>query len=239
MANVYQAFDTIHGVSVALKIPHPKMMDDYFLADFRKEVKLSARLDHPNILPIQNADFVGDYFVIAMPLGEETLAERLTRRISSPKALHFTHQLLAGAAHAHSHRILHCDIKPDNFILFPDNRIRLSDFGFARVFRGRMEASGSGTVGYVAPEQAMGRPVMSSDVFSLGLVIYRTFAGCLPSWPYDWPGPGYRRLRQKLHPDMIALIRRAIEVKPARRYADARRMLTAFERIRRHALRPA
>jgi serine/threonine-protein kinase len=238
MASVYQAYDTIHGVSVALKIPNPKLMDDYFLADFRKEVRLLAGLDHPNILAIQNADFVDDYFVIAMPLGTETLADRLTRRISSAKALNFGHQLLAGAAHAHSRRILHCDIKPDNFILFPGNRVRLSDFGFARVFRGRMQASGSGTVGYVAPEQAMGRPVLASDVFSLGLVFYRLFAGTLPDWPYDWPGPGYRRLRQKLHPDMIALIRRAIEVKPARRYADAGKMLKAFERVQRHALLP-
>ncbi len=237
LASVYQAYDTIHGVSVALKIPHQKLMDDYFLADFRKEVRLLARLDHPNILAIQNADFIGDYFVIAMPLGEENLAERLTRRISSAKALDFSHQLLSGAAHAHRHRILHCDIKPDNFILFPDNRVRLSDFGFARVFRGRMQASGSGTVGYVAPEQAMGRPVLASDVFSLGLVLYRLFAGTLPSWPYDWPGPGYRRLKQKLHPDMIALIRRAIEVRPVRRYPDARKMLNAFERIQRHAIR--
>ncbi|NGP52612.1 serine/threonine-protein kinase [Thioalkalivibrio sp. XN8] len=238
LAAVYQAYDTIHGLRVALKIPHRRMMDDYFLADFRKEVRLLAKLDHPNILPIQNACFIDGYFVISMPLGLETLGTRLQKRISTARALDFTRQILAGVAHAHEHRIIHCDIKPDNFIIFPDNQLRLADFGFSKLARGRvLEASGSGTVGYVAPEQAMGRPVLASDVFSVGLVLYRMFAGTLPRWPYDWPPPGAARLRQKLHPDMVALIRRAIEVKPSRRFRDGMRLLAAFERIRQPAAR--
>jgi len=237
LAAVYQAYDTIHGLRVALKIPHRQMMDDYFLADFRKEVRVLAKMDHPNILPMQNACFIDGYFVISMPLGLEALGERLTRRIATAKAMDFAHQILAGVAHAHGHRIIHCDIKPDNFILFPGDVLRLTDFGFAKLARKRIQASGSGTVGYVAPEQAMGRPVLASDVFSIGLVLYRMFAGRLPGWPYDWPPPGVARLRQKLHPDMVAMIRRAIEVKPSRRYPDAIRMLKAFERIRSHAVR--
>ena len=235
LATVYQAFDTIHGLRVALKIPHRRMMDDYFLADFRKEARILAKLDHPNILSIQNACFIDGYFVISMPLGEETLGDRLQRRISTAKALDFTHQILSAVAHAHEDGIIHCDIKPDNFILFPDNVLRLTDFGFSKLARGRIDASGSGTVGYVAPEQAMGRPVLGSDVFSVGLVLYRMFAGTLPRWPYDWPAAGAPRLRQKLHPDMIALLRRAIEVKPTRRYRSGTQMLAAFERIRKPA----
>jgi eukaryotic-like serine/threonine-protein kinase len=235
LAAVYQAFDTIHGLRVALKIPHRKLMDDYFLADFRKEARLLAKLDHPNILSIQNACFIDDYFVISMPLGIDTLGARLQRRISTAKALDFTHQILLAVAHAHEERIIHCDIKPDNFILFPDDLLRLTDFGFSKLARRRIEASGSGTVGYVAPEQAMGRPLLASDVFSVGLVLYRMFAGTLPHWPYDWPPPGAARLRQKLHPDMVALVRRAIEVKPGRRFRDGVEMLSAFERIRHPA----
>ena len=237
LAAVYQAFDTIHGLRVALKIPHRRMMDDYFLADFRKEVRMLAKLDHPNILPIQNACFIDGYFVISMPLGIDTLGARLQRRISTTKALDFTHQILSAVAHAHEERIIHCDIKPDNFILFPDNVLRLADFGFSKLAKRRIEASGSGTVGYVAPEQAMGRPVLASDVFSVGLVLYRMFAGILPRWPYDWPPPGAARLRQKLHPEMVDLIRRAIAVKPTRRYRDGIRMLDAFEHIRQPAAR--
>jgi serine/threonine-protein kinase len=233
LAAVYRAYDTIHGLRVALKIPHRRMMDDYFLSDFRREVKLCSRLNHANILPIQNADFIGSYFVIAMPLGEEALVDRLSRRISTAKALSYTEQILAGVAHAHERRIIHCDIKPDNFILFPDDRLRLADFGFAKLGRARLDASGSGTIGYIAPEQAVGRPMFQSDVFSLGLVLFRMFSGKLPRWPYDWPPEGHRRLAQKLSPAMVRLIRRAIEVDPRGRFADAVEMQDAFERIRR------
>lgn len=235
LAAVYRAYDSVHGLRVALKIPHRRIMDDYFLADFRKEVRLTAKLDHPNILSIQNADFIGGYFVISMPLGEETLGDRLTRRLGTAKALDFTEQILSAVAHAHSLRIIHCDIKPENFILFGPDYLRLTDFGFAKLARGRMEASGSGTVGYVAPEQAMGRPMLQSDVFSLGLVLYRMFSGTLPKWPYEWPPDGHQRLRQKLHPAMVDLIRRAIEVRPARRFRDAIQMYNAYRRVRRTA----
>lgn len=237
LAAVYRAYDSIHGLRVALKIPHRRIMDDYFLADFRKEVRLTAKLDHPNILSIQNADFNSGYFVISMPLGDETLGDRLTRRIATSKALAFTEQILSAVAHAHSLRIIHCDIKPENFILFGPDYLRLTDFGFAKLARGRIDASGSGTVGYIAPEQAMGRPMLQSDVFSLGLVLYRMFSGTLPRWPYEWPAAGNQRLRQKLHPDMVDLIRRAIDVRPARRFRDAIHMYNVFSRIRQPAVR--
>lgn len=238
LAAVYRAYDTVHGIKVALKIPHRRIMDEYFLGDFRKEARLSAKLEHPNILPVLNADFVDGYFVISMPLGDETLGDRLSRRISTAKALDFTTQILDAVAHAHSKRIIHCDIKPENFILFGSDRLRLTDFGFAKLARGRLEASGSGTIGYVAPEQAMGRPMLSSDVFSVGLVLYRMFAGALPKWPFEWPPANHQRLRQKLRPDMVALIRRAIEVRPARRFRDAIHMRNAFQRIKHRALQP-
>lgn len=237
LAAVYQAFDTIHGMRVALKIPHRRFMDEYFLQDFRKEARLASKLEHPCILPIQNADFISGYFVISMPLGEETLGDRLGRRISTIKALAYTDQILAAVAHAHAQSVIHCDIKPDNFILFDGDRLRLTDFGFAKLGRGRIDASGSGTVGYVAPEQAMGRPMFQSDVFSTGLVLFRMFSGRLPRWPYDWPPPGTPRLRQKLSPAMTRLIRRAIEIDPEDRFHDGEQMLSAFRRIRQPAAR--
>lgn len=229
---VYQAYDTIHGCRVALKIPHPEMMDDYFLADFRREVRLATRMEHPNVLPILNASFIEEHFVIAMPLGLESLADRLCRRISTEKALDYTAQMLAALAHAHGRRIIHCDVKPDNFILFPDNRLRLTDFGFSKIALRTVKASGSGTVGYLAPEQALGRPMFQSDVFSLGLVIYRMFSGTLPEWPYAWPPAGHARLRQRLRPPMIAWLRRALELRPQARFRDAVQMDNAFRRLR-------
>jgi len=234
---VYRAYDTIEGCYVALKLPHGQMVSDDVLEGFRAEVRLTARLDHPNVLPIKDASIIDGHFVIAVPLGESTLADRLRRRLSTQTALDYARQILAGLAHAHEHRILHCDIKPENLILFPDHRLRLSDFGIARLAIRTLQGSGSGTLGYMAPEQAMGKPTLRSDVFSVGIVIYRMLSGALPEWPYEWPPPGYERLRRRVHCDLVDLLERAISVEPARRFADAGAMLARFEKIQHRAVR--
>ncbi|MBN2218396.1 MAG: protein kinase, partial [Pirellulales bacterium] len=235
-ADVYAATDTIEGVSVALKIPQARLMTKEFLEDFRKEVRVMARLDHPHILPLKDASFIGSHFVIAFPLGQRTLADRMRYRLSLPLILDYADQMVGAVAHAHANRVIHCDIKPENFILFPGNHLRLTDFGIAKVARRTIQASGSGTVGYVAPEQAMGRPSFCSDVFSLGLVLYQMLSGQLPEWPYAWPPPGFARLRGRVHPDLINVVRRALEVDPRRRFHDAARMHAALKRVKPRAL---
>lgn len=231
LAAVYRARDTIQDHPVALKIPHLNAMDDFFLEDFKREARLAPRLEHPNILSIRDASFIDKYFVIAMPLGQETLTERMGRRLSTETALSFVEQMLAAVAHAHRARVIHCDIKPDNFIIFPENRIRLTDFGFSKVAQRTVKASGSGTVGYIAPEQAVGRPMFQSDVFSLGLVIYELLTGHLPEWPYDWPPPQIQRLKRKLKPALVEWLRRAIAVRPESRYKNADVMYREFKRL--------
>ncbi len=232
-AVVYQATDTIEGSRVALKIPYDHLITDSVLEDFRREVRLAAQLDHPNILPLKNADFIEGRFVITYPLGDRTLADRLQSRLSLNLALDFAEQMLAGAAYAHEHRIIHCDIKPENMILFSDNRLMLTDFGIAKVALRTIRASGSGTLGYCAPEQAMGQPSFRSDVFALGLIQYRMLTGHLPEWPFRWPPPGYGRLKTRVPADLVELLRRSIEINPRQRFADAGAMLgacVAFDR---------
>jgi serine/threonine-protein kinase len=237
-ARVYAATDTIEGIPVALKIPFAELIDEEVLDVFRQEVRLSARLDHPNILPVKNADFVEGQFVIVTRLGVETLESRLTRRISVLKALHLIEQMIAAVACAHEHNIVHCDIKPENLILFENDVVRLTDFGIAKVSRLTIEGSGTGTVGHMAPEQAMGRPNKRSDVFSLGLIMYRMLSGEWPEYPFDWPPPGARNLRRKrVHPAMIKLIRRAISPRPRDRFVDAVQMEEAYENVYPVALR--
>ena len=236
-ASVYQAMDTIEGIRVALKVPHPRLLTEEMLADFRSEVRLMAQLEHANILPLKDASFIDSHFVIVVPLGERSLADRLANRISVRVALHFVEQMLSAVAYAHSKRVMHCDIKPENFILFAGNKLRLADFGIAKVAHRTVQASGSGTVGYVAPEQAMGRPSFHSDVFSLGLVMYRMFSGRLPEWPYDWPPPGLDRFRRTVHPGLAQMIRKAIEVDPRKRFRDAEQMQAVFRRILPQALK--
>ncbi len=230
-AAVYRAFDTIEGRSVALKVPHGEWIDDETLDLFRREVRLTAVLDHPNILPLKNAQFIDDHFVIATPLGTETLAERLKRRITTQKVLDYIRQLLDAVACAHRHRVIHCDIKPDNVIVFPGDRIRLADFGIARVAQRTVMASGSGTVGYLAPEQALGRPSVRSDVFSIGLLCYRMLTGSVPEWPFDWPPEGIERLDAKAHPAFVRFLRKSMRVRQQQRYANAIEMREAFGRL--------
>lgn len=230
-AVVYRARDTIEGRDVALKLPTTRV-DDHTQKKLLREVHLAARLEHPNILPIRNADVIGDQLLIAYPLGRESLTRRLQRRLSSERAIAIAEQVLGAVAYAHDRRVIHCDINPSNVILGEDERVMLSDFGLARVAATtQVLGSGSGTVGYVAPEQAMGHPSFRSDVFSLGLLVYRIFSGSLPRWPYEWPPPDVERARKKLTPDAMTWLRRAFEVDHRRRYKDAPQMLRAYESL--------
>ncbi len=236
-ASVYRAYDTIEGIRVALKVPHAQSMSGEFLADVRNEVRLTARMDHPNILPIKTASVIGKRLVIAYALGEQTLADRLTRRMSDRTAISLAEQIIDALAYAHHKRIIHCDVKPENFILFPGNWLRLVDFGISKFAVKTVQASGSGTVGYMAPEQAMGKPSFRSDVFSAGVVLYRMFSGRLPEWPFEWPLPGADRLKKKYHPDFLKFLRRALDLKPAKRFRDAEQMCDAFQRLKPRILR--
>ena len=240
-AYVYQALDTIEGVRVALKMPHQYNVTASMLDTFQREARLVAKLDHPNILPLKDASFIDGRFVITSRLGEKSLADRLRNRVSFETAILLIDQMIDAVAYAHRNKIIHCDIKPENMILLPDGRLQLMDFGIAKVAQRTivktMIASGSGTVGYMAPEQAMGRPSARSDVFALGLLIYRILTGHLPEWPFDWPPKGYVNLRRKAHPDLIAVIRRTMELKPARRYRDANDLLRAFRAVKTRSLR--
>jgi len=233
LADVYQAYDTIQKIRVALKIP--KADENTGHEEFLHEVRVATKLQHPNILSVLNACYIDDKFVIAMELGEESLADRIERRTSTARKLDLAGQGLAALAHAHEHKIIHCDIKPENFILFPGNRLKLADFGFAKISLRTLKASGSGTIDYIAPEQAMGRPKFQSDVFSMGLVLYRLFSGVLPGWPFEWPMAGHDKLQARVRPELIEILKKAIQLDPAKRYRTAVQMFADFERVDSHA----
>lgn len=236
-ADVFVATDTVEGVRVALKVPRPSLVNKDTLDLFKKEARVHAELDHPNILPMKNAELVDGHFVIAYRLGEQSLADRMRRRIATATCLEFTEQMIAALEYAHEHRVIHCDLKPENFILFAGNQLRLADFGIARVALRTIKGSGSGTLGYMSPEQAMGRASFRADVFSLGLILYELFTGHLPQWPFDWPPPAFDKLKQKVHPDFIAMLRRCLEIAPSKRFADAEQVARVFRKLKPKARR--
>ena len=231
-STVFAAYDTIEGVRVALKVPHGTLVNDELMEMFRKEVRIVAKLEHPNVLQLKDASLIDNHLVVVSMLGNQTLNDRLKKRLSVAKAFEFSRQMIAAVAYAHEKGLIHCDIKPENFILFDDDRLRLGDFGIAKVSWKTIQGSGTGTVGHIAPEQAMGKPSARSDVFSLGLIMYRMLTGSWPEFPFDWPFPNAKQLKRKLvHPEMVALIRRALAVKPRDRFADATIMQRQFERL--------
>lgn len=236
-ATVYQALDTIEGIRVAIKAPHPGYVTKQILSDFRREVRLVARLDHPHILSLKDASFIDDQFVIVYPLAEKTLADRLRSRMSIKTILSLTEQMLEAAAYAHSQKIIHCDIKPENMLLFPDQILKLTDFGIAKIAQKSVQGAGTGTLGYMAPEQAMGKPSLRSDVFSLGLISYRMLSGQWPEWPYEWPAPGISRVRRRVTTDFIDFLRRAIDPAPKGRFRDAMHMLNVFRKVKSGVIR--
>ena len=225
---VYKAYDTVEGVHVALKVPFDEYAKGSWADAFAKEIKLTARLDHENILRIKNADVLDGRLVVAYPLGTETLGDRMTRRIATRTKVHFARQILEALAYAHARRVMHCDVKPDNLIVFPGNHLCLTDFGISRVAARTMKASGSGTLGFMAPEQAMGRPSFRSDVFAAGLVLCRLFTGKLPEWPFEWPPAGVERLEATMPPEMLSFLRRALQLNSRKRFATAIQMRDRF-----------
>lgn len=230
-ADVYEALDTIEGIRVALKVPLPKMLGPDRIADFKREVRLTAGLNHPHILSIKNADVIEGLFTIAYALGECSLGDRMQWRMTTRTAIRFIGQMVDALAYAHRHHIIHCDIKPENIILFPGGNACLTDFGIAKIAMRTRDASNSGTLGYLAPEQAMGRPSKSSDVFSLALVIWQMLTHELPRWPFEWPPPGHQALRRRLPPEGIDILWRALDIDSNRRFRDASQMLRAYQKM--------
>ena len=235
-ANVYRAYDTVEGIRVAIKIPHSEAIDAATLAGFRREVRTVAQLDHPSILPIKTAGMIDGKFCIVTPLGIETLSDRMTRRMARTTVLSYTEQLLEALACAHKRKIAHLDVKPENLILFPDMRLRLADFGLSRVLTRSVMGSGSGTVGYLSPEQALGRPSLRSDVFSAGLILWRMMSGKVPEWPFVWPFPGTAAAEKKYDPALIRLVRRSLAVDEGKRFPSAVQMLASYRKLGRRLL---
>lgn len=226
-ARVYAAFDTIEQRHVALKIPHTP--DQETLDDALREVRVMGKLGHPHILALRSADFIDGHLVLTFPLGGESLDERLKRRVGRRRAVQYARQLLEGLAHAHDRKVVHRDIKPDNILVFSDG-LRISDFGAARASCRTRYGTSVGTIGYMAPEQGLGRSSPRADVFSMGLVLYRMTTGRLLEWPFEWPGPGASRLATWPE-EWSDFLHGALALHEHRRYANGERMLTAFERV--------
>ena len=225
---VWKARDSVEGIWVALKIPladtHGKRDNQALL----REVRLVAQLRHPHIMPVKNADIIGDHAVLATELSVGTLAD-CSKPMSVRRILAIAAQVLDGLAYAHRKRLVHCDVTPGNIFLFPNGRAALGDFGIGLQVKGRMRTVDDfGTPGYVAPEQAYGKPTYRSDCFAVGLILYEYITGVLPKWPFRWPPRGHKRLRERTSLAFVAFMKQALMVDPDKRFGNAEKMRSAL-----------
>jgi len=225
---VWKAKDCVEGLWVALKIP---LMDVNGQRDNQAlfhEIRLVTKLRHRHIMPVKNADIIDGHVVLATELSAKTL-EDCSKPMSVRRILSIIAQVLDGLAYAHRHRLVHCDVTPGNIFLFPNGRAALGDFGISLQLKGRMKTIDEyGTPGYVAPEQAYGRPTYRSDCFAIGLILYEYITGVLPRWPFHWPFRGHKRFRERTSAAMAKFVKKSLAVNPERRFPNAEQMLTAL-----------
>src|SRR6059058_5734882 len=196
MGEVYRARDTRLNRDVAIKIlPASFSADPDRLQRFAQEARAAAALNHPNILSIFDiGDQQGAPYVVSELLEGETLRERLRNGpLSIRKAIEYSLQVARGLAAAHEKGIVHRDLKPENLFLTEDGRVKILDFGLAKLTRPEASADGDdaptmhavtepglvmGTAGYMSPEQVRGKPAdPRSDIFSFGAILYEMISG--------------------------------------------------------------
>ena len=249
MATIYRARDETSGSLVALKWLRPEIAADRDLAErFRREALAASALDHPNIVAClgTGSDPAGPYLVMALVDGED-LTTRLRRDGPLPPAdvARIGLDIARALGVAHQHGIVHRDVKPGNILLARDGRALVTDFGIARLAddaEGSVPGTILGSVQYFSPEQARGdRTTPASDVYGLGLVLYESLTGLRP-WSGEnsaaialarigAPAPSPRASRPEVPVALDAVVIRAMDPDPLKRYPDGTAMAAALERL--------
>ena len=263
MGEVYLAEDTRLERPVALKILPPELaMDTSRQARFEAEAKTASTLNHPNITHIYEVGEADGVRFIAMEYVEGADLTEAVRRapLTTPEIAHIGVQLADALAEAHEAGIVHRDIKPANLMLTPRGRLKVLDFGLAKL---RPELDGPldedaltqsmtqpgvvvGTVRYMSPEQTLGRTVDArSDLFSAGIVLYELATGRAPflgttstetivKITRDQPEP-VRELNAEVPVELERIIRKCLEKDPDRRYQNARDLMLDLEALAKDA----
>ncbi|MGD0091553.1 MAG: serine/threonine-protein kinase [Planctomycetota bacterium] len=190
MGVVYRGVDTQSGQTVALKVlPRNLAFDSALVERFKREVRATGALSHPNIVRVFDAGVEKGVFYLAMEFIEgETLTDRLRRdkRLPEREGLRIGRDVARALAHAHALNVLHRDVKPDNIMLAKSGVAKLTDFGLSKLLEDSQQITAEGiavgTPHYIAPEQARALPDIDgrADLYSLGATLFHAITGRLP-----------------------------------------------------------
>lgn len=249
MAEVFHGYDTVLHRDVGIKILRDQFIQDKdFVARFRQEACNAAGLSHPNIVNIY--DFGGEhdinYIVMEYVVGR-TLKEVITDSgaLDYQTAVKYAIGIASALKQAHDHAIVHCDVKSQNILIDTKGVAKITDFGIARAFGQPSESEERGVIGsvyYLSPEQAAGKPVTAqSDLYSLGVVLFEMLTGQLP---YDGdtpaevarqhltsPTPSARRYDPEIPYDLDAIVTKALAKNPLLRYKTDDDFLSDLRRV--------
>src|SRR3954463_10213956 len=249
MADVYCAQDLQLGRKVALKLLYRRFAEDEeFVERFKREASAAAGLQHPNVVGVYDrGEWDGTFYIAMEYLEGRSLKQVLQEEgpLAPERAIDIVVQILRAARFAHQRGVIHRDIKPHNVILDEEGRAKVTDFGIARAGASDMTETGSimGTAQYLSPEQAQGQPVSPrSDLYSIGVMLYELLTGRVP-FDAESPvaiavRPGSDRpvppaeLNPGIPPALDAVVMKALEKDPARRFADADAFIAALEEAR-------
>src|SRR3954447_21826127 len=247
MSTVYRAFDETLERGGAIKVLHQTMEDDPVqLERFRREARTVARLSHPNVVTVIDAgEDEGHPFIVFEYVDGDTLKAliRSTGPLPVVEAVAYAVEIGRGLIAAHSERLVHRDVKPQNVLIDPDGSAKVTDFGISRSLDADgLTATGRvlGTTDYVAPEQALGEDVTEqSDVYSLGISLFEMLTGAVPFSAESQVGVAMKHVReplpdvQALRPEMsaalAAIVERSTSKERKNRYADAAEMVEDLE----------
>jgi serine/threonine protein kinase len=248
MATVYLAHDLKHGRQVAIKVLKPELAAVLGADRFVVEIKTTAALQHPHILPLFDSGSSDGFLYYVMPfIDGETLRSKLDRetQLGIEESVRITSDVASALHYAHQHGVIHRDIKPEN-ILLHDGRPMVADFGIALAVSaaagGRMTETGLslGTPHYMSPEQATAEKEITgrSDVYSLGSVLYEMLTGNPPHTGASAqqiimkiivePVDDVMKHRKSVPPNVAAAVAKALEKLPADRFESARAFAEAL-----------
>lgn len=238
MASVYRAHDQLLDRYVAVKILHPQFAnDEEFITRFKKEAQAAAKLSHANIVNIYDVgEWQEKHFIVMEYVEGETLKSKIQRdgKLSIRDTLNISEQISEALEHAHTHNLIHCDIKPHNILLKANGQVKVADFGIARAATSSTMTYGGNVVGsvhYISPEQAQGNAITpKSDIYSLGVVIYEMLTGQVPFKGESAVSIALKHLQEKpipihdLRPDVPpvveAIVLKAMDKDPQKRFTS-------------------